>query len=106
MFVNHIIERYNQSQSTESKKYYINYLENEYKRLAEWSNNEYQYADEYIKGIYKTAFGLSDKQFSKIFSQNRDSIYLKIYSWITLISIIIYLITFISVILILALNYN
>lgn len=101
-----IIELYNQPQSTESKSYYVNYLKSEYERLAEWAQNEYHYADEYMKGVYKTAFGLSDKQINKLFSQNKDSFYLKMWSWISVISITICLIAFISVILILALNYE
>ena len=101
-----IIELYNQPQSTESKNYYVDYLKNEYERLAEWAKNEYQYADDYMKSVYKTAFGLSDKQINKLFGKNKDSFYLKLWSWICVISIAICLITFISVIIILAVNYE
>jgi hypothetical protein len=101
-----IIELYNQPQSAESKNYYVDYLKKEYERLAEWAKNEYIYADEYMKRVYKTAFGLSDKQINKLFSQNKDSFYLKMWSWICVISIAVCLITFVSVILILAMNYE
>lgn len=101
-----IIELYNQPQSAESKNYYIEYLKNEYARLAEWAKNEYQHADEYMKSVYKIAFGLSDKQISKLFSKNKDSFYLKLWGWISVISISICLITFISVIVILSMNYK
>lgn len=101
-----IIEFYNQPQSAESKKYYIEYLKDEYERLAEWAKKDYQYADEYIKRVYKRAFGLSDKQINKLFSKNKDSFCLKLWSWVSIISIAISLLTFISVILILALNYE
>ena len=100
-----IVQLYNQSQSIESKKYYVNYLNNEYERLAEWAKNEYNYADEYMKDVYKTAFGFSDKKINKIFNENKDSFYLKIWSWISVISIIICIVSFISVILTLALSY-
>jgi hypothetical protein len=101
-----IIELYNKPQSTESKNYYVEYLKNEYARLAEWAKNEYEYADQYMKGVYKTAFGLSDKQINKLFSKNKDSFYLKLWSWISIISIAVCLITFISVIIILETNYE
>ena len=101
-----IVDLYNQPQSEESKNYYVDYLKNEYKRLAEWAKNEYQYADKYMKTVYKTAFGLSDKEIDKLFSQNNDSFYLKMWSWISVLSIAICLITFVSVIIILTINYE
>jgi len=101
-----IVDLYNQPQTEESKKYYVDYLKNEYKRLTEWAKNEYEYADEYMKTVYKTVLGLSDKEINKLFNQNNDTFYLKMWSWISVISISICLITFVSVIIILTFNYG
>ena len=101
-----ILNLYNQPPTEESKKYYIDYLKSEYKRLAEWSASDYRNADDYIKGVFKTAFGFSDKKINRIFSSNNDAFYLKIWSWICRISITVCLISFVSVIIILALNYG
>ena len=97
---------YNQAQTKESKKYYVDYLKNEYKRLAEWSANEYEIADNYVKRIFKTAFGFTDKRINKIFNKNNDSFYLKMWGWICGISISICLICFVTVIVLLAFNYG
>jgi len=99
-----VLNLYNQSGS--DKKYYVDYLNTEYKRLAEWSANEYQTAENYVKGIFKTAFGLSDKRTDKILSSLNHSLYLKIYGWISIISIYVCMISFISVIIILAYKYS
>ncbi|QCX01412.1 hypothetical protein FGM00_15335 [Aggregatimonas sangjinii] len=101
-----VVNLYNQAQSKESKKYYVDYLKTEYERLAEWSTNEYKTADKYVKNIFKTAFGFSDKKINKIFSENNDSFYFKLWSWICGISIAICLISFITVLILLALNYG
>lgn len=101
-----IIQLYYKTESAERKKYYVEYLKNEYKRLAEWAKDEYEYADEYMKEVYKTALGLSDKEINKLFDKNVGSFYLKLWGRISIISIAICLITFISVIIILAVNYE
>ena len=101
-----VVNLYNQAQNNESKKYYVNYLKNEYKRLADWSANEYQTANNYLKDVFKTAFDFSDKKINKIFSKKNDGFYLKLWSWICGISISICLICFVAVLIILAINYE
>jgi hypothetical protein len=101
-----IVELYNKPQAEESKEYYVDYLKNEYKRLADWAKKEYLYADEYMKTVYKTAFGLSDREINKLFSDKNHSFYLKMWSWISVISITVCLLTFVSVIILLAVNYE
>ncbi len=101
-----IINLYNQSQTEETKNYYIEYLKSEYTRLAEWSANEYKYANNYIKGVFKNAFGFTEKKINKIFSKNNNSFYLKLWTRICQISISICLISFVSVILILVFYYQ
>lgn len=101
-----IINLYNQSQTEESKNYYIGYLKSEYERLAEWSTKEYEYANNYIKDVFKNAFGFTDKKINKIFSENNNSFYLKLWTRICQISISICLISFVIVILILAFYYH
>ncbi|MDP2527610.1 hypothetical protein [Maribacter dokdonensis] len=101
-----VLNLYNQPQTDESKKYYIDYLKSEYQRLAEWSASEYKIADDYVKGVFKTAFGFTDKKINKIFSKNNDSFYLKLWGRICGISITVCLISFVSVLIILAFNYG
>lgn len=101
-----IINLYNQSQTEESKNYYVGYLKSEYERLAEWSANEYEYANNYIKNFFKNAFGFTDKKINKIFSKNNNSFYLKLWTRVCQISISICLISFVSVILILVFYYQ
>lgn len=62
-----VLELFNKTESKDSKKYYVDYLKEEYSRLAKWSANEVSIATEYIKGIYQKAFGLSDNKIAKIF---------------------------------------
>lgn len=100
-----VINLYNQSQTNEVKKYYVEYLKSEYLRLAEWSANEYKYANNYIKNVFKNVFGFTEKKINKIFSENNNSFYLKLWTRICQISISICLISFVSVILILVVYY-
>lgn len=101
-----VINLYSQSQTEEEKQYYVEYLKSEYTRLAEWSANEYKYANNYIKSVFKNAFGFSDKKINKIFSKNNNSFYLKLWTRVCQISISICLISFVSVILILVFYYQ
>lgn len=100
-----VINLYNQSQTEESKNYYVGYLKSEYKRLTAWSIKEYEYANNYIKDVFKNAFGFTDKKINKIFNKNNNSFYLKLWTRICQISISICLISFVSTILILVFYY-
>ena len=101
-----VVNLYNQAQTDQSKKFYVDYLKNEYERLADWSTKEYLTADKYVKNVFQTAFGFSDKKIERIFSKNNDTSKLKLWSWICGISIAICLICFVVVLIILALNYG
>lgn len=100
-----VLNLYNQHQTEESKKHYVDYLQAEYKRLAEWSANEYKIAEDYMKEVFKTAFGLTDKQINNLYSKDNDSIYLKMWRIISAISISVCIICFFSVLIILVFNY-
>ncbi len=101
-----IVGLYNSSQTTESKQYYLDFLKAEYTRLAEWSANEYKYADEYVKSVFKKAFGLTEKKMKSIFKGKNNSFYLKMWGVIRILSISVCLISFVSVVIILAFNYR
>lgn len=102
----YVIKLYKQSQTEESKNYYTGYLMSEYERLAKWSKKEYEHVNNYIKIVFKNAFGFTDKKINKIFNENSNSIYLKLWTIICKISISICLISFISAILIIVFNYK
>lgn len=66
---------------------------------------EYNYSIEYIKDIYKDAFGLKQKTINKLFQENKNSFYLKLYGVISTCSFIISVGAFIAVLIILIANY-
>lgn len=100
-----VLKLYRQQQREECKKYYVDYLKSEYKRLAEWSANEYKTGDDYVKGVFKNAFGFSDKKINKMFQENNNSFYFKLWGWICGIAIAVCLLSFVSGLIILTLNY-
>lgn len=99
------VKLYYQANTEQSKKIYLDYLKNEYKRLAEWSANEYQIADKYVKDVFQTAFGFSDQKITRIFSDSNNANSLKLWGWICRISIMICFTCFIAVLILLAANY-
>ncbi|WP_282074830.1 hypothetical protein [Maribacter aquivivus] len=101
-----IIILYNQASNEQSKKYYIEYLKTEYSRLADWSKNEYEYAEKYVKGVFKKAFGFSQKRIDKIYEKQNHSLYLKMWGWVCGISIAVCIVSFISALLLLVLKFN
>lgn len=100
-----ILKKYQKSITSESKRKYTEYLRSEYFRLVEWSSNQYEYADNYIKEVFKEGLNYSDKKIEKILRKNNDSFYLQLYSYICLTSIIICLISFVTVLILLIINY-
>ena len=98
-----IIQLYNNAENQESKEYYLEYLKSEYLRIGNWAKNEYEYDMKYLKSVFKNTFGLSDNAIEKRFESKNDTTYLKVYGWICTISISI---CFLSVLILLASNYN
>ena len=101
-----IIDLYNNAESKESKEYYIKYLKSEYSRIGQWAKNEYEYGIKYLKSVFKNAFGMSDKSVERRFKARNDITYLKTFGWLCTISITTCLICFMSVLIILAYNYQ
>jgi hypothetical protein len=101
-----IIQLYNNAENTQSKNYYLEYLKSEYIRIGEWAKNEHEYGISYLKSVFKDTFGLSDKAIEEKFQANNDTAFLKIYSWICAISFWTCFICFLSVLILLASNYN
>lgn len=101
-----IIDLFNASKTEESKKYYTNYLREEYLRIGEWAKTDYENSINYIKGVYKNTFGLSKKSIDKIFKGKNETFYFKLYAWVSVLSSFICVISFLSVLILLAVNYN
>jgi hypothetical protein len=101
-----IVDLYNNAESQESKEYYVEYLKSEYSRIGEWAKNEYKYGISYLKSVFKNAFGMSDKAIERRFKATNDITYLKTFGWICTISISTCLICFLSVLILLAYNYQ
>lgn len=102
----HIIDLYNKETLKESKDYYLEYLKNEYLRIGEWAKNDHRNGIEYLKRIFKEAYGISDKTIEKKFKKVNTSTYLKVFKWISIISISTCLICFLSVLILLTYNYK
>ena len=101
-----IVELYNnENQSNEFKKNHIEYLNQEYYRLTEWSSNEYKIANEYVKEVFQKTFDISRKKIDKLFKDKNHSFYLKLWSKISIFSLFISILSFLIVILLLALKY-
>ncbi|WP_291128563.1 hypothetical protein [Flavobacterium sp. UBA7682] len=100
-----IIELHKDAVNEEQKEYYLNYLKAEYINLAKRAKIEYEYSIDYIKGVYKKAFGLKQKTIDKMFLNNNNSFYLKLYRIISICSFLISIGTFITVLIILVANY-
>lgn len=101
-----VIQLYNSTENPESKKYYLDYLKSEHKRIGEWAKNNYEYGIKYVKSVFKDTFGFSDKLIERKFQAKNDLIYLRSYRWICTISIYSCFLCFIAVLILLASNYN
>lgn len=91
--------------NNEGKILIINDLRNHYHRLGEWAKKDFEFGMDYVKDVYKTAFGLSKKRIAKIFQSNYAN-KLKIFGLITSISLTISILSFISVLIILCITYK
>jgi hypothetical protein len=65
---------------------------------------DYENGVNYVKDIYKSAFGISEKRINKMFKQSSTS-KLKFYSWITAIAFLLSCTSFITVVIILCVAY-
>lgn len=100
-----VIELYNNTQKGQDKKVYIEYLIEEYRRLIIWSKNEYDYSTNYVKKVIGKAFGLTEKKTEKLFKETNYSFYLKLWFLIGVISLFVSIVSFMTVMIILATNY-
>ena len=93
-------EDYDQSK----KSQIIEELKEYYQKLGQRVKKEYDFTLDYVKGVYSSAFGVSKKKIERIFNQ-KTSRYLKIYRLTILISFLLSVLSFIAVVLILAIGY-
>ena len=100
-----VIDLYNNAETEQSKKFYLDYLIEEYRRLAIWSKNEYDYSINYVKNVIGKAFGLTEKQNEKLQNKTNNSFYLKLWFLIGVISLLVSILSFITVIILLTTNY-
>lgn len=100
-----IVDEYNNTTSEESKEHYLEYLKSEYERLGEWAANDYENGVNYLRSLYRDTFGWSDNQIDKNLEATNDILSLKTYGWISTISISICIISFVSVLILLAYYY-
>ena len=98
-----ILEDYNNI-TQEGKEYLLSDIKNHYKKVGEGVKKEYEFSMAYVKGIFKEAFGLSDKRINKLFNSNTSK-KLKLFGRLTAFAFIISCLTFISVIIILCVKY-
>ncbi len=88
----------------DGKLFILNDLKTHYKRVGDSVKREYDFSINYVKSIYKDAFGFSDKKIEKLF-KSKTAIKLKIFGRITTVAFFVSLLTFISVLIILCLNF-
>ena len=100
-----VIDLYNNAVTDQSKKFYLEYLIEEYRRLLIWSKNEYDYSINYAKNVIGKAFGLTAKQNEKLENKTNNSFYLNLWFLIGVISLLVSILAFITVIILLTTNY-
>jgi hypothetical protein len=101
--VSHVLPIYEQVNDKE-KLFLLNDLKNHYKRTGEWTKREFEFAMNYVKDVYKTAFGLSQKQIDVLFNLDTSK-KLKFYGWAVTIMFILSCLSFIAVVIILCVVY-
>lgn len=100
-----VLELYNKSETEQSKKFYLEYLIEEYKRLASWSKKEYDYSINYVKNAIKKAFGLSEKQNERLIKKANNPNYIKFWFVFGLVSFIVCNLMFAIVLIFLIVKY-
>ena len=101
-----ILERYRESQNEKEKTVFVTYLKSEYARLAEWSKYQNEYANTYVRQVLKESLGMSEKQLDKLSKKQNDALQLKFWGINCLVAISICLVCFLSVIMLLVINYR
>lgn len=101
--VSHILPIYEQA-NVDGKEYLLNDLKNHYKKVGEWAKRDFELAMTYIKDIYKTAFGLSQKKVDKLFNSNTTK-KLKFFGWMAAIMFLLSCLSFVTVVIILCVVY-
>lgn len=101
--VSYILPIYEQVNDA-SKQYLLSDLKNHYKRTGEWAKKDFEFAITYVKGIYKTAFGLSQKRIEKLFN-SKSTKKLKLWGWTTAVTFLLACLSFITVVIILSAAY-
>lgn len=86
------------------KLFLLNDLKAHYKKVGDSVKAEYDLAIKYVKQTFKEAFGLSDKKTDKLFKP-KTAKKLKFYGWSTAIAFIVSCLSFISVVIILCINF-
>lgn len=101
-----IVNLYNEADNEQRREYLLKYLNDEHKRLSKWAKDEYDYTLKFIKSTFKNAFDIEHNRVEKMFQgKDNDATWLKIYEFITVLSLTISVISFFLVIVILILNY-
>ena len=100
----HVLPLYDQSPD-DMKEFILNDLKNHYKKTGELAKRDFELGMNYVKSIYKDAFGFSEKRIGKLFRPHTPS-KLKIFGWASTISFLLCCLSFISVIVILCIAYR
>ena len=101
--VSHVLPIYEQVDNA-GKAYLLNDLKNHYKRSGEWAKKDFEFAMDYVKDVYKTAFGLSQKRIDHLFKSDAAK-NLKLFGWTSAIMFLLSCLSFIAVVIILCIVY-
>jgi hypothetical protein len=101
--VSTVLEIYNQVNDN-GKQFLLNDLKSHYKKTGEWAKKDFELAMNYVKGIYKSAFGLSQKRIDKMFN-SKSAKKLKFIGWTVAITFLLSCLSFIAVVIILCVAY-
>lgn len=99
----HVLEIFNNVDQVH-KDFLLKDLKAHYKRMGEWAKKDFEFAMQYVKDTYKTAFGLSDKRIEKLFKSSSAK-KLKLWGWAVVFAFLISCLTFIAVLVILTVLY-
>lgn len=98
-----VLEDY-QKATDAGKEFLLQDLKKHYRKVGEHVKKEYEFSMNYAKGVFKRAFGLSDKHADNLF-QAQPTRKFKLYGKITAMAFTISCLAFISVIVILCIKY-
>ena len=99
----YVLETYNNYDES-NKEIIRNNLKNNYKKTGESIKREYEFTQNYVKEVHMKGFGVSKKKIDKLLNRN-PSKYFKIYGAITTITFILSCLSFMFVIILLAILY-